>query len=511
MRNVKAIVVWIGIFLFLTFWNLPQQYSFTQDSARDTLASLQLLHNPDITFIGPPLSFGQYGLRETYFSSLIYYVGAFSIWFMSKLPFVEISPALAPVIAIALLNASGIIPLYMLLKKYLGDKKNVEIQLIMAAFVTNPIVINYSRIFWNPSPLIGLGLWSLLALNVSPILFGILIGIAFYFHYFAVILLPIGMYLYLRDSNGKSKSIRSQQWKKVFQTMVAFACMLLPILFFESRNEMYLLKSFMFNVQNGALGGVSSNKMLLLLTAPISLIGLTQDYFGQRVLLLVENPMHVSVFAILVSLFLWTFVLWIVKKEKKSLLFVLPLIFAIFVSKEVIRLQYLFIGFGALFIYGLPELFSSKKFNRNYVWIVLGFLILIQMCNTLYGISQQASIGKNTQFPTVQELESAVTFIKSTHEDQKAFNVTENIIGDARALYMRFFIEEDNSVVHDLQNELTYENLDELYVLTPSVEKTSDESRWEFQATSGLTLTDQARINNDYLILYFKHASEENP
>jgi hypothetical protein len=60
-------------------YNLRELSWFEGDSARDTLRSLQILRNREITTIGPPLSFGLYGMREIYFGSLIYYLGALGL------------------------------------------------------------------------------------------------------------------------------------------------------------------------------------------------------------------------------------------------------------------------------------------------------------------------------------------------------------------------------------------------------------------------------------------------
>ena len=186
-RLFTLVLVPILFFFLLSLTNLKSQYSFKEDPARDTLASLRILRSKEITMIGPPLSLGQNGLRETYFSSAIYYLGALGL-------FVSGGNPIGPVVLIALINASALIPLFLILQR--RKYSDVNIFLIMLLYVTNPIVINYSRILWNPSPLIGIGMWGVYAFSRSPIIFGLIGGLALYFHYFGVLMFMSGVALY---------------------------------------------------------------------------------------------------------------------------------------------------------------------------------------------------------------------------------------------------------------------------------------------------------------------------
>ena len=84
MKNFFYLIFIIFVALFFYTFNLRYTYFFSGDMARDTLASLRILNSKEITAIGPPLSFGQYGTREIYFSSLTYYAGALSLSFFNK-------------------------------------------------------------------------------------------------------------------------------------------------------------------------------------------------------------------------------------------------------------------------------------------------------------------------------------------------------------------------------------------------------------------------------------------
>src|SRR5690606_15928936 len=99
-------LVAILVFIILCIYNLENQYPFNGDSARDTLESLRILQTKEITLIGPPLSLGLNSTREVYFSSVIYYVTALAL-------FISHNSIIATVVVMAVINASGIIPLYL--------------------------------------------------------------------------------------------------------------------------------------------------------------------------------------------------------------------------------------------------------------------------------------------------------------------------------------------------------------------------------------------------------------
>lgn len=231
------------LFLFLCLHRLPDTYAVNGDMARDSLESLRILKSKDITFIGPPLSIGQLGTRVTYFSSAIYYLGAIGL-VISGLS------VLGPVVLIALLNASAIFPLHYLIKQKTTDQFLQMLWLL--AYITSPIVVMYSRLFWNPSPLIGLGIWGLFFLNRSPILFGIIAAMAVYFHYFGIWLFFFGLsfYLYKRRRLDCIKAV------------LAWGLCISPFLLFEIRNKFYLTSSFLFNITQGFEAGVSISSLL---------------------------------------------------------------------------------------------------------------------------------------------------------------------------------------------------------------------------------------------------------
>lgn len=461
------LIVSIVIFIFLTTYNIKNQYVFNNDQSRDTLASLRILKSGEITLVGPPLSFGQSGLKKTYFSSLIYYQSALSLYLSNN-------SVIAPIIFIIIINASGIIPLVLLLRK---QKKSLsEISVLTALYVTNPVVINYSRIMWNPSPLIGLGLWGLYALNVSPIMFGVVVGIAIYFHYFSAILLIFGLSVY-----GIKK-----QFVSMFKTVMAFVAMLLPFLVFEVKNNWYLTQSFFYNLRNAPTETLLQNKLAILIEIPSHILGLGGDFFGGQLI-------DATSYLYLVGLFLW--VIFYLKNRRNSYFyfFLLAAVLTAIASESVVRLQYLLIALGALFV-------SSINIKSKVAKMFVMGLLVLQIVNTTYSITRSVYdiVGNNAL--TLKQLERVNSEIKNLHTQGKKFNITENVSGDARAMYLRFFLERDGIV--DLQDEFHYENLEELYVITPSKNKTMTENRWELTATKGLKIVENIPIDSFRLLKY---------
>jgi hypothetical protein len=78
---------------------------------------------------------------------------------------------------------------------------------------------------------------------------------------------------------------------------------------------------------------------------------------------------------------------------------------------------------------------------------------------------------------TVEEISKAIVADSPTGK----YNVTENILGDARSLSFRYFLMRDAKVKP--QSVEVYDRIDTLYVVTPSLDKTYKEDRWEFVAS----------------------------
>lgn len=473
LRNIFPSICFL-LFLFLCFYRLSETYAVNGDMARDSLQSLRILQSKDITFIGPPVSVGQLGTHITYFSSLIYYIGALGLAISGY-------SVLGPVVLIALINATAVFPLFQILRDRSRDQFMQFLGLL--AYTTNPIIVVYSRLFWNPSPLIGLGIWGVYFLERSAFLFGIVAGVAVYFHYFGIALFIFGMVSYIQKKDRKSFLILLSTW----------ICVMSPFILFEIRNKFYLTLSFVANITqgNGFIVSTWSEHVRFFLEMPVHILGLLPDPFAMR-FLVIENA------AMWIGLAVWIFV---TVKNKRNSMFAYSVAVAALTacaSASYIRIQYFFVALGSLW---LLRGFGSAQTKKSF----LVAIILLQSLNTSYALTSPVHVAKGEAFLTLSQLEEVSNYIKKTHESGKAVNITENIRGDARAQYIRFFLEKNE--LKDLKNELEYQNLDELYVLTPSREKTYRENRWEFTVGGATELVDEYEIAQ-WKVLKFQKPAE---
>ncbi len=140
MKNKIPLFLIILISLFFYLFNLRYTYFFSGDVARDTLASLRILKNKEITVIGPPLSFGQYGTREIYFGSLTYYFGALGLWLTKN-------DVLGPVYINIFLMIVGILSFYKLSQFYIKNKYQALLATCLYAFIWYSLfILDFSRI-----------------------------------------------------------------------------------------------------------------------------------------------------------------------------------------------------------------------------------------------------------------------------------------------------------------------------------------------------------------------------
>jgi len=457
--------VGIVILLILCTFNLKNQYLFDGDSARDTLQSLRLLRSRDITLIGPPLSLGMNGIKETYFSSLIYYIAAGMLLISNNSIF-------AVTFAMSLITASGIIPLYLILKKRGLNNKNSLLLIMM--YVTNPVVVGMSRILWNPSPLIGSGLWGLYFLGRSAIIFGLIAGLTIYFHYFAIALIIFGIVFY----------VIKKKYSDALYALLSFTLTLVPFFLFELKNKFYLTTSLLYNL-NQSPNNISFNQIYLrFLEIPSHLLGLFYI-----------KGINYGQIAVIFGLLLWLLLIYFNRRNVYIIFFIISAIMTSIASHGYVGIQYILISIGVLVAYCI-----NIKSKRATIIVIL--IVLFQAFNTFYIINSSPSVSSGMPFPVISDLEAINTSIKTLHNPNASFNITENVTGDARATYLRFFLERDR--VSNLQDELHYEGLDELYVLTPSLSKTLQENKWEFTATPDLIKTHEITIDK-YILLRFDH------
>ncbi len=504
-KDSYLILVIITAFFFYIF-NLRYTYFFSGDMARDTLASLRVLKNKEITAIGPPLSFGQYGTRQIYFSSLTYYMGALGLFLFHK-------DVLGPVYINIFLMMIGIYYFYRLTRLFFDQKKSL---LATAIFSLSPVVVAHLRFFWNPNFVISISpiywYYYFLALKdnrkINYFLSGFLAGLLFHFHYFVIFTIGISL-IFLFKKNLKNSLF----------FILSFVLSILPLILFEIKNHFYLTNALIYNTTINRKF-VTVFQPILARTIPIKLV----DIFLIPVMILGGFETEAAYFNSIVNLTYWQkvisgfFITLIIgfhnrkklkNNSKKSSITELKILLIIVIfstiissllSHEVYYLRYFFISIP-LFVILITNLVDKK------VSILLITLYFLTNKNILY--SQNAHQGilneKSTTYPSISHIEKAIKIIKTTDFDIP-YNITENFVGDARALYLRFYIERDPNLP-PISDEFSYQNLKTLFVFAPDLKTIYKENRWEFLATPNLKLVKTWEIDKHKYLFKFENQS----
>lgn len=492
-QNIIILLIIIILSAFFYSFNLKQTYWFGGDMARDTLQSLRILQTKKLTLIGPPLSFGQFGIREIYFGSFSYYLGVLGLLITNNNVF-------GPIYINIGLMIIGLYFFYKLAHQYL--KNETKALIVTIIYALSPLVVAYMRSYWNPNfiltiaPIFWFFYYSCFSNRNSKIsliksfICGLLGGLLINLHYFVIPVIFLAIYFLFIKLKDKKISI--------FYCLGLFSG-LLPIIIFELRNNFYLIQAFIFNISHFHSTNVLSItpwyvKITYIFRILLIIFGF--DYEATYIPVLIRPLLFIK---ILLGLFFLLYFIFISYKKKIKLrqdfiiYILISLLITIIFSKEELYIRYFFVNLPILLLIIGDILLNSK------------ILLLIIISNMLLVSVRVTYIHKNTTFfPTVSSMQKAVAIIKSDNPSLP-YNVTENFIGDARALYLRFFLEKDNQIPKS-NNEEEYNNLETLYVFSPNLEITYKESRWEFTATKNLKLSKTYVIdNNKYL---FKFTAE---
>ena len=495
MKN-KILFLIIIISLFFYTFNLYHTYFFSGDMARDTLASLRILKNKELTVVGPPISFGQYGTREVYFSSLTYYMGALGLALTNL-------NVLGPIYVNIFLMIIGLSFLYLFGKDYFKDENKALIMVFL--YSLSPPIVAHLRFFWNPNFIISIApiFWYFYyrALireeNFSCFFAGIFAGILFLFHYFVLPIIAFSL-IFL---------IKKLSFKKIFFIIFGFLIVILPLVLFEIKNQFYLTKAIIFNLtENDKFSTVYKPifsrplilKILDMFQIPVIFIGSQTEATHFYPILNLDYSQTIILGFILFSILL---IKNIKQRKNKTNIFVYIFIFNALTSSllahETYYLRYFFIGLPIL------ALIFANLINKKTIFLI-AVIFLITNIRILYSQKAHKDLikEKGTSYPTLYHMEKVANIIEK-EKFKLPYNITENFIGDARALYLRFFIERNKNIPKP-NDEINYTNLKTLFVFAPSLEVVKKEGRWEFLATPNLKLTKQYKIDNNKYLFKFE-------
>lgn len=215
---------------FLRLWRIDQTVLFLGDQGRDALIVADIFRNYDPVFIGPVTSVG-----NMYLGPLYYYFMLPFLWLSYPSP-------LGPVIAVALLGVATIPLLYLLMRRFFGDRVA-----IFAAFLItfNAPAIQMSRYSWNPNPAPFVALlWLYFLLRAfqgklwSWFWVAVCCAVLLQLHYVTIITVGISglVWLYQLISLWRAKKIKTLIWPTVAAVAVGLLFQL-PLVLFDLRHD----------------------------------------------------------------------------------------------------------------------------------------------------------------------------------------------------------------------------------------------------------------------------------
>ncbi|MGA2910803.1 MAG: glycosyltransferase family 39 protein [Candidatus Microgenomates bacterium] len=459
-RNLLLIAIMLVALFFYTF-RIHQTFIMASDTARDLIRVMEIWQGKIITAIGPPVNTISNNPIQVYFGSMHYYFGLLGLLLSN------FDPVGSVYINIALTFLS--IPFFFLLSKEILKKRGVAL-LSTFVYALSPITIALARSYWNPNLIIPLSVfvWFLFLYKKSLVkyfLAGIVSGIIFNLHYMNII--PIALFIVFLFFKTDKRYLLS--------VAIGFILATSPLIAFELKNHFFLIKAFI-----GTFGGFSAfsgrtpNPFLSIDTFfHIFGLGPYQYFFPSQVNITFGYRI------IMDTVIGIAFVYFLIKKQK-----------IINFELVCVILTGLLVGwyFEEFHLVGLRYILSTYPlFIISFVAFVSSFGIYIILVPIIPMLILSVKIithklDPNSQedyYPvqTVEEISKAIVADSPTGK----YNVTENILGDARSLSFRYFLMRDAKVKP--QSVEVYDRIDTLYVVTPSLDKTYKEDRWEFVAS----------------------------
>lgn len=463
-RHFLIIIIFIASFFYC--FRLQQTFVMAGDTSRDLIDVMRIWQNKEITVIGEPVNTISNNPIQVFFGSLHLYFGLLGLLLSN------FNPAGSVLVNIVLTLTS--IPFFYLLSKKLLKKESLA-RFSTVIYALSPITVALARSYWEPNTIIPISVfvWFLFLYKKSLIrmfLAGIVSGIIFDVHYMNAI--PIIFFIFL---------LIFQKNKKYFlMAVVGFLLAISPFIAFELKNNFFLIRAFL-----GTFGGFStfSERTLnpfLSMDVFSYIFGLgPKEYFIPA---LFDWPFLSRI--IIDTLVGIPFLYFLLKKRKEldsnivGVILVGLLVGWYFEKWHLLALRYILSVFP-LFVISFVYFFSS--ISQAFLLVLIIPMLILSTKTVTHKLDPNS---KDDYYPlsTVEEISRAIVVDNPTGK----YNVTENILGDARSLAFRFYLLKDAKVKP--QPVEIYDKLDTLYVITPSLDRTYKEDRWEFSASGPKTI-----------------------
>lgn len=466
-----TLIVIIIVAAFLYGYNLYATVPFDGDTARDTLIMLQIWQEKRITLLGAPLSLGYGTATEMYFSSLPNYVG------LLGLLVARFNPVGASLPNMFLLLLS--IPFFWLLVKKLSRNALTPL-LATLIYAWNPLTVNQARFFWNPNLLIPLSTFFWYFISIGAMFWaGIIIGIMFNFHYLGV----IGGVLYA------IYLVFKRFWSKLARYLAGAIIGSAPILIFELRNNFYLSKTLLRNIQNSS-GDVLARTHINPIVGSVKLfltqLGVISGDLYYPIIGIFSERSAIVVAVIMLALLIYTGIrIWRVNPPARAYLVIFIFATVIVSIMQMANFTRYMWGMLPLSTWLLAESLVRTR-SKLIVVVIMGFMLGSSFVNVLH------NSNNSTQTLSLAKLENISNTIIEDNPTGR-YNISESFIGDARFVALRYFLLRDAAVKP--QDVSGYHNLDRLYILALDADHAMDGGRWEFIATPDLTLTEAFPVN----------------
>ncbi|OGK54289.1 hypothetical protein A3H78_01335 [Candidatus Roizmanbacteria bacterium RIFCSPLOWO2_02_FULL_36_11] len=244
-----SILVLFLIGVFLRFYRFPEFVTFLGDQGRDAIIVKRIITFEHFPAIGAPTSYGQV------------YLGPFYYYFMTPWLLLFNFNPLGLAFGVALISAIFIILSYLIVRELFDAK----IALITSFYITfsTPLIL-LSRFSWNPNlaPVFSL-LFIFFVIKAFKngrkiffILAGVFLALLIQLHYLALLLVPVLIYIMLRDRRKSSFTINN-----IFWLGTSFLVVNLPLVFFDIRHNFLNTRNFikLYSISNGAKNNFAVN------------------------------------------------------------------------------------------------------------------------------------------------------------------------------------------------------------------------------------------------------------
>lgn len=459
-KNIILILI-ITVAAFFYIFRIHQTFYMASDTVRDLVQVLTVWQNKELTLIGPPVNTISNSPILLYSGSMHYYFGLFGLILTNFDP-------IGSIFANILLTLISIPFFYVLAKEILKKKKLALVSTFIYAL--SPLTISLTRSYWNPNLVIPLSVFAWYCFLYKPsrlkyFVAGVLSGIVFNLHYVNFIVLGFYFILLLLKKDKRA----------FWLTVAGFVFASLPLIAFEIKHQFYLTGALFIN--RGGFLAFTNRFANPLIPFEIILyifgLGTAELYVPGQILV----PLN---FRIGIDLITGAAFLFLLFRNRKSLgkEFTLIVIAGLAVSWFFGSTDILYVRYA---LSTLPLMIISivSVMNTLNPYLVIVPLIPMLMLST--------EIVTHTLNPNVREEYIPLSSIEKisgaivADNPTGRYNVTENILGDARSLAFRYYLLRDAKVKP--QSVEVYDSIDTLYVITPSLDRTYQEDRWEFSAS----------------------------